>query len=254
MRRCDGDGRHTSPSLAAPTVKQTFQHLWALQQLDTELRTLSDKLNQIPGRVSDLKKAAAAIKTALDQAKVDIVEHKKQYKLSEVELKSTEEKVNGYSVQLYSAKTNEQYKAFLKEIETQKKLKNGVEDRMIVLMEETEALDRKVKENEKNSAELDAETARKVQMLESEQQELEAAIAVRRELRETTAASVPPDLLKRYERVRTSKGGIAVATVRKERCSGCMSPIPAQRILEVDRQDHLYLCEACGRILIVAQE
>jgi len=33
-----------------------------------------------------------------------------------------------------------------------------------------------------------------------------------------------------------------------------MSPIPAQRILEVERQDHLYLCEACGRILIVAQE
>jgi len=238
----------------AATVKQTFQHLWALQQLDTELRTLSDKLSQIPGRVNDLKKAAAAIKTELDQAKGAIIEHKVQYKLSEVELKSAEEKVTGYSVQLYSAKTNEQYKAFLKEIETQKKIKSGVEDRMIVLMEETEALDRKVRENEKNSAELDVETVRKVQMLESEQQELEAAIATRREQREATAAVVPADLLKRYERVRANKGGIAVATVRKERCSGCMSPIPAQLILEVDRQDHLYLCEACGRILIVAQE
>ena len=235
-------------------MKQSFQHVWALQQLDTELRTLSDKLAQIPSRVDDLKKAAAAIKTELDQAKVAITEHKKQYRLSEVELKSAEERIAGYSVQLYSAKTNEQYKAFLKEIETQKKLKNGVEDRMIVLMEETEALDRKVRENEKNSAELESETIRKVQMLESEQQELGAAITVRREQRETTAAAVPADLIKRYERVRTSKGGIAVATVRKERCSGCMSPIPAQRILEVERQDHLYLCEACGRILIVAQE
>jgi len=235
-------------------MKQTFQHLWALQQIDTELRTLNDKLAQIPGRVDDLKKAAAAIKAELDQAKLDIVEHKKQYKLCELELKSAEEKVAGYSVQLYSAKTNEQYKAFLKEIETQKKSKNGVEDRMIVLMEETEALDRKVKQNEKNSIELDIETARKVQMLEDEQKELEAAIATRREQREVTTAAVPADLLKRYERIRTSKGGVAVATVRKERCSGCMSPIPAQRILEVDRQDRLYLCEACGRILIVAQE
>jgi len=187
-------------------MKQTFQHLWALQQLDSELHTLSDKLSQIPGRVSDLKAAAAAIKTELDQAKVAIIEHKKQYKLSEVELKATEEKVAGYSVQLYSAKTNEQYKAFLKEIETQKKVKNGIEDRMIVLMEETEALDRKVKENEKKSAELDAETVRKVQMLEDEQKELEAAIAIRREQRETTAAAVPADLLKRYERVREAKG------------------------------------------------
>jgi len=235
-------------------VKQSFELLWALQQLDTELRTLTEKLSQIPSRVNDLKKAAAAIKAELDQAKTDILEHKKQYKLCEVELKGTEEKVAGYSVQLYSAKTNEQYKAFLKEIEAQKKQKNGIEDRMIVLMEETEALDRKVKENEKESAELDSETIRKVAMLENEQQELEAAIAVRKQQRETTAAAIPAELLKRYERVRASKGGVAVATVRKERCSGCLSPIPAQRILEVDRQDHLYLCEACGRILIVAQE
>ena len=235
-------------------VKQSFGLLWALQQLDIELRTLSEKLSQIPSRVNDLKKAAAAIKAELDQGKVDIIEHKKQYKLCEVDLKSAEEKVTGYSVQLYSAKTNEQYKAFLKEIEAQKKQKNSVEDRMIVLMEETEALDRKVKENEKKSTELDAETTRKVEMLENEKKELEAAIDTRKQERETTAAAIPADLLKRYERVRASKGGVAVATVRKERCSGCMSPIPAQRILEVDRQDRLYLCEACGRILIVAQE
>jgi predicted nucleic acid-binding Zn-ribbon protein len=235
-------------------VKQSFELLWALQQLDTELRTLSDKLSQIPSRVSDLKKAAATMKAELDRSKADIIEHKKQYKLSEVDLKATEEKVAGYSVQLYSAKTNEQYKAFLKEIETQKKQKNGIEDRMIVLMEETEALDRKVKENEKNGAELDAETTRKVELLENEKQELEAAITTRQQQREATAAAIPADLLKRYERVRASKGGIAVATVQKERCSGCMSPIPAQRILEVDREDRLYLCEACGRILIVAQE
>jgi len=80
-------------------------------------------------------------------------------------------------VQLYSAKTNEQYKAFLKEIESQKRQKNSIEDRMIVLMEETEALDRKVKQNERDSAELDSETTRKVEMLENEKKEIEAAIA-----------------------------------------------------------------------------
>ena len=235
-------------------MKQSFELLWALQQLDTELRTLSEKLSQIPSRVNDLRKTAAAIKAELDQAKVDIIEHKKQYKLCELDLKGTEEKAAGYSVQLYSAKTNEQYKAFLKEIEGQKKQKNSIEDRMIVLMEETEALDRKVRENEKKSTDLDAETAHKIEMLENEQKELEAAIATRQQQRETTAAAIPGELLKRYERVRANKGGIAVATVRKERCSGCLSPIPAQRIVEVDRQDRLYLCEACGRILIVAQE
>jgi len=43
-------------------VKESFQFLWALQQLDTELRTLNEKLSKIPSRVNDLKKAAAAIR------------------------------------------------------------------------------------------------------------------------------------------------------------------------------------------------
>jgi uncharacterized protein len=235
-------------------VKEHFRRLWDLQQLDLELRTLTGKLEGIPGRITDLTRAAEQVRTELDQAKADITEHKKQYKLAEVELKAAEEKIGSYSTQLYSAKTNEQYKAFLKEIESQKKLKSDVEDRMIVLMEETEQLDRRVRDNEGRSKELEIETARKVKLLESERQELSAAIADRDAARTQIVAQIPQELLKRYDRVRASKNGIAVASVVKDRCSACLSPVPAQRVLEVDRQDRLYSCEACGRILIVSQE
>jgi predicted nucleic acid-binding Zn-ribbon protein len=235
-------------------MKEHFQRLWMLQQLDLELKTLNGKLAGIPGRISDLKSAAQQVRTGLDRAKADIIEHRKQYKLAEIDLKTAEEKIGNYSVQLYSAKTNEQYKAFLKEIDTQKRAKSDVEDRMIVLMEQTEKLDRQVRENEVKATELEAETARKVGLLEAEQTELSAAIAERDASRRAIVETVSVELLKRYERVRQSKGGIAVATVVRERCSACLSPVPAQRVLEVERQDRLYSCEACGRILIVSQE
>jgi len=237
-------------------VKQTFQHLWTLQQLDNELRTLEEKLVQVPVRMQDLRRAAATVKAELDQAKVAIIKHKKQYKLSEVELGAAEGKIQEYSVKLYKegSKSNEQYKALLKEIEYQQKLKRDTEEQMITLLEETEALDRRVRENEGESVELDAETERKILLLEAERKELEVAIAERRAQRQATAAEIPVEMLKRYERISSSKGGKAIATVRKERCSGCLSPIPAQRIIEVERQDRLYLCEACGRMLIFAQE
>jgi hypothetical protein len=91
-------------------------------------------------------------------------------------------------------------------------------------------------------------------MLEDEQKELAAAIEVRAGQRKTIVDSLPDDMLKRYERVQARKGGIAVATARKDRCTGCLSPIPAQRVLEIERQDRLYICEACGRILIASSE
>ena len=235
-------------------MREAFVRLWALQQVDGELRTLSAKLAALPSRIADLKRAADEVYAQLNQAREAILDRKKQYKLAEVDLKATEEKIAGYSVQLYSAKTNEQYKAFLKEIEAQKKAKSAVEDRMIVLMEEADALDRAVRENEQAAAELDSETVRKVGLLEAEKAELEDAIAERDEARRRIVADMPADLLRRYERIRTGKGGIAVAAVRRERCSACLSPIPPQRIIEVERQDHLYSCEACGRILIVTSE
>lgn len=235
-------------------MKERYAQLWALQQVDSELKTLTARLESIPARVAELKRAAADLKAGLESARAGIIEHRKQYKLAEVDLKGAEEKINGYSVQLYSAKTNEQYKAFLKEIEAQKKLKSEIEDRMIVVMEEIEVLDRQAKSDEGKFAELDADTARKVGLLEAEQSQLQAAVDERRGQREKLLAEIPADLLKRYDRIRQSKAGIAIATVQKERCGGCLSPIPAQRIVEIERMDRLYICEACGRILITARD
>ncbi len=235
-------------------MKENFARLWSLQQLDLELKTLTGKLETIPARIESLKKMTLEARQEFEQTKQAVVERRKQYKLAEVELKAAEDKINGYSVQLYSAKTNEQYKAFLKEIEAQKKLKNAVEDRMIALMEETEALDQKARAGERQVAELETEHQDKIKLLEAEQAELVSAIEQRRAQRTQIAESLPPDLLKRYERVKASKSGVAVAPIRKERCSGCLSPIPAQRIVEIDREDRVYICEACGRILVVARD
>ncbi len=235
-------------------MKENFARLWKLQQLDSELKTITGKLEQLPARIESLKKQVVEAHQELELTKQSVVELRKQYKLAEVELKAAEDKISSYSVQLYSAKTNEQYKAFLREIETQKKLKNAIEDRMIALMEETEALEQKARASERQVAELEAEHREKIQLLEAEQAELTAAMEERLAQRTETAQSLPEDLLKRYERVKASKGGIAVAPIRKERCSGCLNPIPPQRIVEIDREDRVYICDACGRILVVERD
>lgn len=234
-------------------MKENFQHLLALQRLDTELKTLSDRLAGLPVRARELKKTAAELKSGLEAARKDITEHRKNYKLAEVELKTAEEKAAAYSVQLYSAKTNEQYKAFLKEIEAQRRLSSQIEDRMIKLMEEIEALETRVRQAESQAAEVDADVSAKIKLINDEQMTIESAIAEREAQRRTILCSVPPELLKRYDRIRANKAGLAVVTTERGRCGGCLSPIPPQRLLEVGSQDRLYLCEACGRILVPEQ-
>ncbi len=215
-----------------------------------DLKNLRERLNDIPRRIQELTRTIDETKKSLEIGRQTITEHKKQYKLAEVDLRSAEEKIATYSVQLYSAKTNEQYKAFLKEIEAQKRMKNEIEERMITLMEKIEEVEKQIKNSEKDIAEIEVTTTAKIDALEKEKTELMAAIAEREKMRAEIATNLPDELLRRYERIRTSKGGLAVTTTENGRCNGCLSPIPPQRLLEIERQDKLYLCESCGRILL----
>jgi predicted nucleic acid-binding Zn-ribbon protein len=236
--------------LSGGAVKAQFIQLRALQELDTDLKTLTDRATEVPKRIEKLRSDLERAKARLETAQAGITDHKKQLKLAEVELKAAEDKITTYSVQLYSAKTNEQYKAFLKEIETQKKGKSAVEDRMIVLMEESEVLERERVAAEKEHAELAQDTEGKVKSLEAELVEIKAAVTEREANRKELAAAMPATLLKHYERIRRNKAGLAVVTSKGDRCGGCLNPVPAQRLLEIAREDRVYTCEACGRILV----
>jgi predicted nucleic acid-binding Zn-ribbon protein len=41
-----------------------------------------------------------------------------------------------------------------------------------------------------------------------------------------------------------------VVTIRRSACSGCHNIVPSQRQLEIRRNNRLFFCEYCGRILV----
>ena len=96
-------------------MKQVFDQLIELQRVDSDLATLKTRMEALPARISRLQKEAEQMRSDLEGTRQAITDLRKEYKLAEVDLKAAEEKIGSYSVQLYSAKTNEQYKAFLKE-------------------------------------------------------------------------------------------------------------------------------------------
>ncbi len=231
-------------------MKEHFANLRALQDIDTDLKHLRERLEDLPRRINELNRNVEAVKLTLEEKRQVLREYKKQYKLTEVELHTTEEKIANYSVQLYSAKDNVQYKALIKEIEVQKKNKNNIEDKLLTLLEDIEQLEKEIQIFENSVKETEIENCKKIAMLNVQKVELDAAIAEREKSRQEIATNLPAELYRRYERIRASKGGIAVTSTELERCNGCLSPIPPQRLLEIERQDKLYLCETCGRILL----
>jgi len=78
--------------------------------------------------------------------------------------------------------------------------------------------------------------------------EIEQLTAQRAQL----TASLDEDLLRRYDRLREAKGGVAIVAVRGGRCGGCHITIPERftRRLE-ENPDTLAACDGCGRLLFV---
>ena len=61
---------------------------------------------------------------------------------------------------------------------------------------------------------------------------------------------VEPVELNRYEGLRRSKGGQAVAKVMRGLCQACRMSLPSQQLQRVRNGRQVVLCNNCGRILL----
>ncbi len=85
---------------------------------------------------------------------------------------------------------------------------------------------------------------RKVDELRAEQGEFESQ-------RELLASRIDPATLQRYEVLRKSKGGRAVAKVERDLCQGCRMSLPTQLRQRVKSGRQSVNCSSCGRMLFV---
>ena len=65
------------------------------------------------------------------------------------------------------------------------------------------------------------------------------------------AVNVDERVLVAFYKIRQGmKNGVAVATVKRNACSGCFNRIPPQRQLDIRMSKKIIVCEYCGRILV----
>lgn len=224
--------------------------LLLLQQTDNELAVLENKSKDMPRRIEGIRLVAENKKKELSDHQHNIVELKKECKLFEVDLKETEEKIGHYSSQLYAAKTNDQYKAFLKEIENVKKEKSSIEDKLLDALENIETTEKEIKHLETEFSEIEKETQEKIVILQREEENIQNAVNERVATRQNICEVIGKETLTIYERIRKNKGGLAVVKVDDVRCLGCLNPLPPQKLLEIQKNERIHFCEYCGRITV----
>lgn len=152
-------------------------------------------------------------------------------------------------------KNDKELKALTKETNEAKKAAKNLEDELKNLNSKLDAVKGAVasKDNEIDGRRSD--TSRLTMEMEEKRPGWRDLIMEKNNERDALKAGVRPDVYKKYETIRTRKGGRALVSVKKETCQGCFIHIPPQAYIELKKGgDEIITCPHCYRILYVEEQ
>jgi hypothetical protein len=172
---------------------------------------------------------------------------------NEDEIEKLKENQKKFKAQLYQVRNNKEYDALTKEIDhTEEQINkleaenNSLADRSKVLTQEIEDITPRLDELNKELKDKEADLKEIIKANEREETKL-------LDERKKMESEVKKNDLSAYMRIRKAKKGLAVATIKRSACSGCHNIVPSQRQLEIRRNNRLFFCEYCGRILVSSE-
>lgn len=232
------------------TVENRLKLLFALQTVDLELQEIQELKGDLPHIVRDLQARFDDMKAKYDALMAAVKESKLTRERADSEIVDIAAKVAKYKGQQMSVKSNRQYDALTREIEIAEQKSLQLQKGMI---DAENRLETSKKDADALKTEIDVlglelkERQKELKEVNREHEKAELALVHRRE---KLTVRLEKEDLERYDRIAKAKGGKAVVAVKRSACGGCYNRVPPQKILELRRYSEIYLCEACGRILV----
>jgi len=221
-----------------------------IQELDLEMDDLSERARAIPVESAELDAELAQAKSAVEDAKAKHLGLEKQQRHEELILDDKNALLKKYDQQLFSVKTNKEYKAILAEMDLAKAEISSIEDRVLQLMTDIDYVNGEMASASETLRDEEAKVAERKRELDGELETVQRDLKDREQKKQTLISDVDEDLYVLYERIRKAKtNGPGAVPIKNDSCSGCYMQIPAQVVNEVIAGDRLITCQSCSRIL-----
>jgi len=230
-------------------LKEILAILVGLQNIEAEAEKIRTAQKNLPIRLNSLEEGFKLFSDGIEQKRKEFEDRQKQKREKDRLLQTGQEALKKTRERLSDVKTNKEYQSMLKEIEVAEAKNGKLEDEIISLLE---GLD--VFQKEMNAT--DEELTLRRRSYEEEKQAVQGEIdSLQGKLDdflcrgENLRKGMPPDILRKYERIKVIGNGLAVVPVWKEVCCGCHMAIPPQMYNELQTSEDIMTCPNCNRIL-----
>jgi predicted nucleic acid-binding Zn-ribbon protein len=235
-----GDLQAVLPALAS---------LIALQKLDSAAQAARDRIDEFPAAELALADAIAAAEAVVETARTKVAENHDARLSLEKDVAEVDTRLARFEDHKAAVKTNQAFTALLHEIETAKSEKDRVEEQILVLMEEGDALAAGLKRDESSLGATTRDADAAGTAMADERTELDAEIVRLTGARKGEVGDVEGTVLARYDRLVSQRRGVAVARIVGETCSACQMRLRPHVEQMIRRNEEIIQCESCQRIL-----
>lgn len=236
-------------------VPQDQWRLLDVQAHDTRLAQLAHRRRTLPEH-AELDKLEIASRAAQDEvvaARTVEADVARELAKAEADVEQVRQRAARDRARLDAGQgTAKDLQALQHELETLAARQSVLEDAELEVMERLEAAQARLAAAQAEQERITGEIAAVTASRDAAYGTIDDETKVEQAARENAAAGLAADLMKLYERIRESSGGVGAARLHQRRCEGCrleLNTTDLGRIRDA-AQDTVLRCEECGRILI----
>ncbi len=228
-----------------------LEKLIELQRLDLAVAKVDVESRAIPQEIQALEVRLTDARTGLEAAKARAEQLQKERRAKERDLDEAGLNIKKKPARLFEIKTNEEYSAVLREIEALNEKSSKLEEETLLLFDRVDEATKAVAAAEREFKAAEAISQRERVEKEAQLAKLQQELADLREARKGQASRLDTTLLQQYDRLVKTRG-VAVVAVKNGSCTGCAIALTPQTYSEVRRNDRIYTCTSCNRIIYSA--
>ncbi len=231
-----------------------------LQELDAALDRLAHRRRTLPElkeiehseeRLSGFNDALVAAQTEISD--IDREQKKAEQDVDQVRARADRDQKRLDSGQITSARDLENLQS---EIGSLQRRQADLEEIVLEVMERREEAETRLRDVESDKETSDKVLAELSARRDASYAEIDGEAGLTRTAREEVAGDIPEDLLKLYEKLRTSFRGVGAARLVRGQCQGCHLQLNTTDLnnLRAAEKDDVVRCEECRRILVRTPE
>jgi predicted nucleic acid-binding Zn-ribbon protein len=234
-------------------VQDKLKILKNLQDIDQELNDVRRQLAVLESEAGELTAERTRVEGMVATLGDDLAHLEGELAELDCALSIEQDNVVKAEGRLPAIKTQKEYVAVLKEIDTAKKVNKEIQDKIKSKNEEIAALAAEKVEKDADLAAISARTAERAALIQAQIDEIKANTSARETERKDLFAQIPPSLGKRYQVLIERRHGVAVVLAQKGACTGCNMLLPPQLYNNLYTTREILSCPLCSRLLYIGE-